>query len=107
MARIASSGQVDAIEAGEGAPDSGDMAALVRGFAVASTDTGHNANTVPFSFSFMRDRQAHLDFAYLANAEVAGVAKKIIVQYYARSAVCTCFVGFSTGVAIAVSPKPC
>jgi len=38
---------------------------------VASTDTGHKAKTGPFDFSFMRDEQAMLDFAYLANAEVA------------------------------------
>ena len=53
-------------------------------FAVASTDTGHKAKTGPFDFSFMRDQQAYLDFAYLANAEVAGVAKKIIAQYFAK-----------------------
>ena len=54
--------------------------ALARGFAVASTDTGHKAKTGPFDFSFMRDQQAYLDFAYQANAEVAGVAKKIIAH---------------------------
>jgi hypothetical protein len=43
---------------------------------------------------------------YQANAEVAEVAKKIIEQYYAKPAACCCFVGHSTGVAIAVSPKP-
>jgi feruloyl esterase len=67
-----------------GASYSGDSPALVRGFAVASTDTGHKAKAGPFDFSFMRDQQAYLDFAYLANAEVAGVAKKIIAQYYAK-----------------------
>src|ERR1039457_1333740 len=56
---------------------SGDKPALVRGFAVASTDTGHKSKTGPFDFSFMRDQQAYLDFAFLANAEVAGVAKQI------------------------------
>ena len=64
-----------------GALSSGDKPALVRGFAVASTDTGHKSKTGPFDFSFMRDQQAYLDFAFLANAEVAGVAKKIIAQY--------------------------
>ena len=64
-----------------GASYAGEKPALVRGFAVASTDTGHKAKTGPFDFSFMRDQQAYLDFAFLANAEVAGVIKQIIAQY--------------------------
>ena len=55
-----------------GANYAGDKPALSRGFAVASTDTGHKAKTGAFDFSFMRDQQAYLDFAFLANAEVAG-----------------------------------
>jgi feruloyl esterase len=80
-----------------GASYAGDKPALVRGFAVASTDTGHKAKTGPFDFSFMRDQQAYLDFAYLANAEVAGVAKQIIAHYYAKPAEYSYFVGCSTG----------
>src|ERR1700733_14667274 len=76
---------------------SGDKPALARGFAVASTDTGHKAKTGPFDFSFMRDQQAYLDFAFLANAEVAGVAKGIIARYYAKPAAYSYFVGCSTG----------
>ena len=63
-----------------GASYSSEKPALVRGFAVASTDTGHKAKTGAFDFSFMRDQQAYLDFAYMANAEVAGVAKQIIAH---------------------------
>ena len=80
-----------------GASYSGDKPALVRGFAVASTDTGHKAKTGPFDFSFMRDQQAYLDFAYQANAEVAGLAKKIVAEYYAKPAAYSYFVGCSTG----------
>jgi Tannase and feruloyl esterase len=80
-----------------GAANSGDKPALARGFAVATTDTGHKAKTGPFDFAFMRDQQAYLDFAYLANAEVAGVAKQIIAQYYAKPAAYSYFVGCSTG----------
>ena len=80
-----------------GASYSGDKPALDRGFAVASTDTGHKAKTGPFDFSFMRDQQAFLDFAFLANAEVARVAKQIIAQYYAKPAAYSYFVGCSTG----------
>ena len=45
----------------------------------------------------MRDQQAYLDFAYIANAEVAGVAKRIIAHYYAKPAAYSYFVGCSTG----------
>jgi feruloyl esterase len=80
-----------------GASYSGGKPALDRGFAVASTDTGHKAKAGPFDFSFMRDQQAFLDFAFLANAEVARVAKQIIAQYYSKPAAYSYFVGCSTG----------
>ena len=80
-----------------GASYSGDKSGLDRGFVVASTDTGHKSKTGPFDFSFMRDQQAYLDFAYLANAEVAAVAKKVIAEYYAKPAAYSYFVGCSTG----------
>jgi feruloyl esterase len=80
-----------------GAMYSGDKPALVRGFAVASTDTGHKSKTGAFDFSFMRDQQASLDFAFQANARVAGVAKQIIAQYYTKPAAYSYFVGCSTG----------
>ena len=80
-----------------GANYAGDKPALSRGFAVASTDTGHKAKTGGFDFTFMRDQQAYLDFAFLANAEVAAVAKQIIAHYYAKPAAYSYFVGCSTG----------
>jgi len=46
-------------------------AALPAYCRVASTDTGHKSHGAGFDFGFMRDQQAYLDFAYLANAEVA------------------------------------
>jgi len=80
-----------------GAFYSGDTPALARGFAVSSTDTGHKAKTGPFDFSFMRDQQAYLDFGYMANAEVAGVATQVIARYYAKPTAYSYFVGCSTG----------
>jgi feruloyl esterase len=80
-----------------GASAAGERPGLVRGFAVASTDTGHKSKQGPFDFNFMRDEQAMLDFAYLANAEVAAVAKQIIAQYYGKAAGHSYFVGCSTG----------
>lgn len=80
-----------------GASYSGAKPALAQGYAVASTDTGHKAKNGGFDFSFMRDQQAYLDFAYQANAEVAGVAKQIIAAYYTKPASYSYFVGCSTG----------
>src|SRR5208337_4589414 len=75
----------------------GDTPALVRGFAVVSTDTGHKSHRGPFDFDFMKDEQAYLDFAYLANAEVAALAKQLIAQYYGKPASYSYFAGCSTG----------
>jgi Tannase and feruloyl esterase len=72
----------------------GDTAGLMRGFAVASTDSGHKSHRAGFDFGFMRDQQAYLDFAYLANAEVA---KRLIAQHYGKPAAFSYFSGCSTG----------
>ncbi len=79
-----------------GASYAGANPALNRGFAVASTDSGHQAK-YPFDFAFMRDQKAYLDFAYRANAAVAAVAKQIIAAYYPKPAAYSYFVGCSTG----------
>ena len=75
----------------------GDKPALLRGFAVASTDTGHKAKTGPFDFAFMRDQQAMLDFAFEANVRVAETARQIIAAYYPKPAAYSYFLGCSTG----------
>jgi feruloyl esterase len=75
----------------------GDTPALMRGFAVVSTDTGHKSHHGGFDFGFMKDQQAYLDFAYLANAEVATLAKQVIAQYYGTPAAFSYFSGCSTG----------
>src|ERR1041384_3549150 len=76
---------------------SGGTPGLMRGFAVVSTDTGHKSHNGAFDFGFMKDEQAYLDFAYLSNAQVAGVAKQIIAQYYGKPAAHSYFSGCSTG----------
>jgi pimeloyl-ACP methyl ester carboxylesterase len=73
----------------------GDSSALARGFAVASTDSGHQATG--FDGSFFRDQQATLDFLYQAVAEVTVVAKAIIQRHYGRPQDRAYFVGCSTG----------
>ena len=69
----------------------------MRGFAVVSTDTGHKSHRGPFDFDFMKDQQAYLDFAYLANAQVAALAKQLIAQYYGKPVAFSYFSGCSTG----------
>ncbi len=75
----------------------GSTPALMRGFAVLSTDTGHKSRRGAFDFGFMRDQQAYLDFAYLANAQVASLAKELIAQFYGKRSAYSYFSGCSTG----------
>jgi tannase/feruloyl esterase len=75
----------------------GDTPALMRGFAVVSTDTGHKSHHPGFDFAFEKDQQAYLDFAYLANAEVATLAKQLIARHYGKPAAFSYFSGCSTG----------
>jgi Tannase and feruloyl esterase len=79
-----------------GGAAAGTTPALVRGFAVVSTDTGH-AGANAFDANFMREQQAALDFAYQAVGRVAGLAKQIVANYYARPADHSYFAGCSTG----------
>lgn len=74
----------------------GNMSGLDRGFAVVSTDTGHQARG-PFDASFFNDQEATLNFYYKANPKVTEVAKPLINQYYGREIDYSYFVGCSTG----------
>jgi hypothetical protein len=78
-----------------GAQYAGERSALVRGFAVASTDSGHQGAV--FDGSFLQDQQAALNFLYQAIPEVTVVAKQIIAQHYRRPNQHAYFVGCSTG----------
>jgi Tannase and feruloyl esterase len=80
-----------------GTQAAGDQPALARGFAVATTDTGHQSSGGAFDGGFMQDQQAALDFEYIANGRVAVLAKQIIENYYGRPPAHTYFVGCSTG----------
>src|SRR6188508_2328872 len=70
-------------------------AALARGFAVVTTDTGHRGEV--FDASFMAEQQASLDFAYQAVGRVAVLARQIVAQHYGRAAARSYFAGCSTG----------
>src|SRR5690349_6161331 len=78
-----------------GAAYAGDRSALARGFAVASTDSGHQGAV--FDGSFFADQQAALNFLYQAVAEVTVVAKAIIAKHYGKVQEHAYFVGCSTG----------
>ena len=78
-----------------GAAAAGERPALARGFAVVSTDTGHQG--VVFNGSFFADQEATLNFLYLANGKVTLVAKQLIDAYYRKPAAHSYFVGCSTG----------
>jgi len=79
-----------------GATAAGTTPALLRGFAVVSTDTGHTG-TNGFDASFMQEQQAALDFAYQAVGRIATLAKQIIAQHYAKTPDRSYFTGCSTG----------
>ncbi len=74
----------------------GDQNALARGFAVVSTDSGHQAQG-PFDGSFMADQEAALNFYFLGNMRVTQATKPIVEQYYTSVISKSYFVGCSTG----------
>ncbi len=78
-----------------GAQYAGTRSALDRGFAVASTDSGHQSSG--FDASFFADQEASLDFLFQAVGEVTVVAKQIVARHYGRSPDQAYFVGCSTG----------
>jgi len=78
-------------------------AALRKGFAAASTDTGHDAVKEPLaSFAYVtpenpNGRRKLLDFAYLSVHETAVLSKQVIQAHYGRAARYSYWVGCSTG----------
>lgn len=80
-----------------GAQAAGDRPALNRGFAVATSDTGHQSSGGGFDGSFMQDQQAVLDFEFIAIGRLTVVAKQIIETWYGRPPAHSYYVGCSTG----------
>lgn len=76
----------------------GESPALARGFAVASTDSGHRSpNGNALDTTFLRDQQATIDFAYRALERVTLVAKSVIASQYGKPAARSYYAGCSTG----------
>ncbi len=74
--------------------------ALNRGFAVASTDGGHQASTGTEAENqalFGKDPQARLDYGYNAVARTTAIAKAVIAKRYGETANRSYFVGCSNG----------
>jgi hypothetical protein len=78
-----------------GGQASGEMPALARGFAVVTTDSGHQGAV--FDGSFFADQQAALNFYYVAVGRVAVLAKSMIAAFYGRAAEHSYYDGCSTG----------
>ncbi|HLB31277.1 MAG TPA: DUF6351 family protein, partial [Gammaproteobacteria bacterium] len=75
---------------------SGDSPALARGFAVVTTDSGHQSQAV-FDAAFFADQEAALNFFYQAIGKVTAAAKEIVAAYYGRKAGYSYYMGCSTG----------
>lgn len=79
-----------------GATAAGDVPALFRGFAVASTDSGHQSDN-RFDVGFFADQQALLNFYEQAVVKTTDLAQKIVAQYYGDESSFSYFAGCSTG----------
>ena len=73
----------------------GEVPALARGFAVVSTDSGHQGAV--FDGSFLKDQEAALNFANASVGKVTIAAKAIVAHYYGQPARRSYFTGCSTG----------
>lgn len=76
--------------------------ALARGYAVLSSDSGHDGQANPEAglvagnlFGF--DHQARLDYGYTANVTLTPLAKAIVAAYYGRRPEYSYMVGCSNG----------
>lgn len=70
--------------------------ALQRGFAIASTNTGHDAASEPLA-TFAANRQKLIDFAFRSVHTTAETAKALIRTYYGEVQSHAYFDGCSTG----------
>lgn len=68
--------------------------ALRRGYATASTDTGHTGNTASFALGHP---EKVVDFGWRAIHETAVVSKQIIAAFYERAPTFSYFTGCSAG----------
>ena len=72
---------------------SGEALALTRGFAVISSDGGHEGQDATFA----ADQQARLDYAYAGLGPIATLGQTLVRRYYGRAARDSYFAGCSNG----------
>jgi len=68
-----------------------------EGYAIAYTDTGHDARTKPLATFAYNDREAEIDYAYRAVHLTLKLARNLIMDYYGRPAEYRYWHGCSTG----------
>lgn len=78
---------------GSGAPET----ALARGYAVVSSDGGHDESLLPRPGAFGRDPQAFTDYAYGSVRAATMAAQSIVAIHYQAPPARTYFMGCSTG----------
>jgi Tannase and feruloyl esterase len=78
-----------------GSTAAGEVPALARGFAVVTSDSGHEGAV--FDSSFLHDQQAALDFLYQSIGKVLAVARPLVTAHYRAPIAHSYFVGCSTG----------
>ncbi len=69
---------------------------LLRGYATASTDTGHEADSLDASWA-LNNRPAEIDYGYRGVHVTVGVARTIIAAYYGQGPRLSYFDGCSNG----------
>jgi feruloyl esterase len=71
--------------------------ALARGFAVVSTDSGHQSQKSDVDVEFAADQEAKLDYGYAAIDKVTRVAKALVARLNGKPPGRSYFVGCSNG----------
>lgn len=70
---------------------------LAQGFAVANSNTGHDAGSEPGAWFGFNNRQAEIDFGYRAIHVLTVASKTVVKAYYGKEAHHSYFEGCSTG----------
>ena len=81
----------------DGRPQADSKSPLSRGYAIVSTDAGHQASNPLADGSFGSDPEARTDYYYRSTKIVTDAAKAIVARFYGRSPKYSYFKGCSTG----------
>jgi feruloyl esterase len=91
-------GLVYAAVGNQGMPDSGaPETALARGYAVVSSDGGHDESLLPRPGAFGRDPQSFTDYAYGSVRAATLAAQAVVATHYEARPTRTYYMGCSTG----------